>query len=119
MAVRFIESYVHTNRIGVLVELEAADDFATRTDEFRELARDIAMQVAASDPASDEDDDLKIVASKLGRNILPQAVEKTLMSQPFIKNQDLTVADRIKEIDLQLHANIKVIRYVRFEAGAA
>ena len=114
MSFRFIESYVHGNKIGVLVELETVDDFATRTDEFRDLARDIAIQIAASDPTSIDGQGLDDAASNLDRT---GSAENTLISQPFVKEPDRTVADRIKDVEDQLCVRIRVVRFVRFAAG--
>jgi len=111
---RFIDAYVHGTQLGVLVELETADDFATRTDEFKALARDLAMQIAASDPTSIYGNELDNVVSMTDRMSLSSDTERNLMTQEFIKNPEITVADRIREVETQLGVPIKVIR---FKAG--
>ena len=118
MSTRFIESYVHGNRIGVLVEFETVDDFATRTDEFRTLAKDIAMQIAASDPISIDGSELDNVLSMIDRIRLSEESENHLMTQPYIKDPDISVADRINEVSTKLGAPLEIIRFVRFDAGA-
>ena len=90
---RYIESYVHNGRIGVLVEFHVSD-FTTRTDVFRTLARDLAMHVAASAPDSVE----------------------SLLQQPFIKDAALTVEQVISETAKKLREEITITRFVRLGA---
>ena len=88
-----IEAYIHGNgKIGALIDLRSETDFVARNEQFRQLAHDIAMQVASMDP-KDVDE---------------------LMSQPFVKNQDLTVDELIKEYIGKLGEKIKVERFIRF-----
>lgn len=106
-----IETYVHhTRHIGALVELNCETDFVARTDEFRRLARDLAMQVAASSPQfiSSEEMPPKAEAD-------PQ--EACLLSQPFIKDPARTVHEIIAETIAKVGENIKVRRFARFELG--
>jgi elongation factor Ts len=106
-----IEAYVHhTRRIGALVELNCETDFVARTDEFRKLARDLAMQVAATSPQfiSSEEMPPKEEAD-------PQVA--CLLSQPFIKDPTRTVQDTIAETIAKVGENIKVGRFARFELG--
>lgn len=119
MSARFIECYVHGTRIGVLVELETVDDFATRTDEFQTLAKDLAMQIAAANPEFVGGPDPNNVISIADRSHLPQDADSSLLTQDFIKDPTKTVADRIRDVEVQLGVNIRVVRFVRFEAGAA
>ena len=114
---RYIDAYVHGTHLGVLVELETADDFATRTDEFRALARDLAMQIAASNPASIDGSELENVVSMMDRMTLSSDTEQKLLTQEFIKNPKISVADRIREVETRLGVPIRVVRFVRFEAG--
>ena len=106
-----IESYIHTGgRIGALVEVNCETDFVARTDEFKELAHDLAMQVAAvppqfitQDEASGESDiDLQTAC---------------LLLQPYIKDPTKTVQDLILETIAKVGENIKVSRFARFELG--
>ncbi len=88
-----LESYVHNGRVGVLLELHCETDFVAKTDEFRGLAHETAMQIAAMDPVDAHD----------------------LLLQPYIKNQAITVGDLIKQTIAKLGENIKVERFVRYE----
>ena len=119
MSARYIEAYLHGTRIGVLVELETVDDFATRTDEFQTLAKDLAMQIAAANPEFVGGPDLNNVISIADQSHLPQDADSSLLTQNFIKDPTKTVADRIRDAEVQLGVNIRVVRFVRFEAGAA
>jgi len=108
-----IEAYVHyTNRIGALVELNCETDFVARTAEFRELAHDLAMQIAATSP--------QFLTSE---EIPPEAEAETdpqtacLLSQPFIKEPEKTVQEIIAGTIGKVGENIKVRRFTRFELG--
>jgi elongation factor Ts len=106
-----IEAYVHhTRQIGALVELNCETDFVARTDEFRELARNLAMQIAAMAPQF-------ITAEEMpaGTELDPQAA--CLLSQPFVKEPDKTVQEIITETIAKVGENIKVQRFARFELG--
>lgn len=88
-----IEAYIHSNgKIGVLLELSCQTDFVARNGDFKKLARDLAMQIAACDPADPE----------------------TLLSQPFIKDASRTVGDLLQENIAKTGENIKVVRFSRF-----
>ena len=108
-----IESYIHGGgRIGTLIELSCETDFVANTDEFRSLARDIAMQVAAMNP---------LVITKDERINEPEIEgtdeEIVLLEQPFIKDASLKVDDLVKEAILKTGENIRVRRIARFELG--
>jgi elongation factor Ts len=106
-----IEAYVHhTKHIGALVELNCETDFVARTTEFRELAHDLAMQVAAVCPQflTCEDIPPEVEAD-------PQVA--CLISQPFIKDPAKTVQEVIAETIAKVGENIKVRRFARFELG--
>lgn len=106
-----IESYIHSGgRIGALVELNCETDFVARTDDFKALAHDIAMQVAAMAPASVSGDD-----TPEGQEEPPQ--ESVLLQQPFIKDPSLTVQDLINEAVGKLGENVRVNRIARFSLG--
>jgi elongation factor Ts len=106
-----IESYIHGGgRIGVLVELNCESDFVARNDQFRSLAHDIAMQIAAMNPKYVSLED--IPADAEGE---PETL--ALLSQPFIKGADRTIRDLITEKIAKLGENIRVRRFVRFEVG--
>lgn len=135
-----VEGYVHGGRIGVLVEVNCETDFVTRTDDFKALAHDVAMHVAASAPEylSVEDvpaEDREKVAAEFTEkvknegkpeNMVPQIVEgmlkkhfaeKCLLEQPFIKNPDVTVGQYVKEHVAKLGENIVVRRFSRMALG--
>jgi len=105
-----IQAYIHhDNRYGALVELNCESDFVARTDEFRQLAQDIAMQVAAMDPPY------------LSREHASQATNGSeqpgLLDQPFIKDEKQTIEDLIKHVISRTGENIRVSRFVRFKLG--
>ena len=103
-----IDTYVHSgNRIGAIVEIKCESDFVARTEEFRQLAQDIAMQVAAMDP------------KYLSRDDLPPEVdldprEVCLLEQAFIKLPEKTIQDIIVDTIAKFGENIKMGRFVRF-----
>jgi len=106
-----IEAYIHTGgRIGALVEVNCETDFVARTDEFKELAHDLAMQVAALSPQYISEEELPE-----GTDIEPQVA--CLLQQPFIRDPDRTVRDVIVEVIAKVGENIRVSRFARFELG--
>jgi elongation factor Ts len=100
-----IDSYIHAGRIGAMVELNCETDFVARTQDFRTLAREIAMQVAATNPSriSSKDD------SSDG--------DVPLLDQPYIRDPGKTVQELINETIARLRENIVVRRFARFELG--
>ena len=107
-----IEAYLHTGgRIGAMVEVNCETDFVTRTDEFKELAHHLAMQVAAMSPQFISQEEVPE-----GADIEAEAA--CLLLQPYIKNPDMTVQDIIDETIAKIGENIKVSRFARFEVGA-
>jgi elongation factor Ts len=106
-----IEAYIHhTKHIGALVELNCETDFVARTTEFKELAHDLAMQIAAAAPQFITSEDVPQEAE-----IDPQVA--CLLSQPFIKDPAKTVQEVIAETIAKVGENIKVRRFARFELG--
>jgi len=106
-----IEAYIHyTKRIGALVELNCETDFVAHTAEFKELAHDLAMQIAATSPQFLTSEEMPPKAETD-----PQAA--CLLSQPFIKEPDKTVQEIIAETIAKVGENIKVRRFARFELG--
>jgi len=106
-----IETYVHTGgRIGAMVEVNCETDFVTRTDEFKELAHNLVMQVAAMPPQFISNDEVPE-----GTDVEPQV--DCLLLQPFIKDPSKTIQDIIVETIARLGENIKVARFARFELG--
>ena len=102
-----IEAYIHTGgRIGALVELGCETDFVARTPEFKDLAHNIAMQVAAMGPAYVSQDDMEDGDSR------PPA-QVSLLQQPFIKDNSRLVSEVIQELAVRVGENVKVIRFSR------
>jgi elongation factor Ts len=135
-----IGSYLHDNRIGVLVEVNSETDFVARNEIFAAFVKDIAMHIAASSPQFVSADDIsaaerdRIVAEFTEKvkgegkpdNMVPQIVEgmvkkyfaeKCLLDQPFIKNPDQTVGNYLKEHIAKLGENIVVRRFNRMALG--
>ena len=106
-----IESYIHSGgRIGVLLEINCETDFVARTDEFKQLAHDVAMQVAAMAPTFVDSEDVPD-----GEDAVSQ--EAVLMQQPFIKDPTKIIRDLVNESIGKLGENIKVRRFTRFSLG--
>ncbi len=137
-----VDSYVHSGRIGALVEVNCETDFVARTDDFKGLVHEIVMHVAASSPEYISVDDVpaeireakraefieKVKAEGKPENIADQIVEgmlkkyfaeKCLMDQPFIKNPDQTVGQLVKENIAKLGENIVVRQIRRIELGVS
>jgi elongation factor Ts len=136
-----IGSYIHSNgKIGVLVEVNCETDFVARTTEFKELVKDLAMQVAAANPrylssegippeeAEKEKAILRAQAqdTKKPENIIGRIVEgrfkkfiedTCLLEQAYVKDPDTTVKQRVEQAILQLGENIAIRRFVRFQLG--
>ena len=93
---RWIEGYVHKGRIGVLAEFAFDDSFSATTQEFRELARDIVLQIAAIAPASVE----------------------TLLGQDCLKYPDVTIDTHLQAVSAQLGDRVRIVRFERWGAGA-
>lgn len=106
-----VASYIHTGgRIGAMVEINCETDFVARTNEFKALAHDLAMQVAACSPQFTSE---KEVPS--GADVDPKSA--CLLLQPFIKSPEKTVQDIITEAIARIGENIRVGRFARFELG--
>ncbi len=136
-----IASYVHHGgRIGVLVELNCETDFVANTDDFRTLARDVAMHVAASDPIAVETADVDsevvdreraVFAQQVERDGKPEHIrdrivqgklakfyrERVLLEQAYIKDPDRSVGDLITEVSARTGEKIRVARFSRFQVG--
>lgn len=134
-----IAQYVHLGgKVGVLIEINCETDFVAKTDDFEQLARDLCMQIAATDPRyviRDEvpeeilDKEREIAASMAGdkpphviQKIVHGKIEKVLQSiclieQPFVKNPDQSVKDLLTEKISKLGENIVVRRFTRYQLG--
>jgi elongation factor Ts len=102
-----IDSYVHAGRIGALIELNCQTDFVARTDDFKTLAREIAMQVAATNP------------TRMTSQEPSQDGDVPLLDQPYIRDPGKTVQDLINETIAKTRENIVVRRFARFELGGS
>jgi len=91
-----VETYIHTDgRIGAMVEINCETDFVARTDEFKNLAHEVAMQVAAMDPADAQE----------------------LLKQEYIRDSSKTIDQLVKETIAKVGENIVIKRFMRFELG--
>ncbi|OGC42688.1 translation elongation factor Ts, partial [candidate division WOR-3 bacterium RBG_13_43_14] len=133
-----IDAYIHPgDRLGVLVEVNCETDFVARTQEFKRFVRDIALQIAASEPIAVSREELPSDVIEREKEIYmsmvkdlkkpPEIVEKIvngklekfhadvcLLEQPFVKIPEKTVADYIKEQIAKFGENIVVRRFIRF-----
>lgn len=136
-----VEAYIHAGgRIGVLVEINCETDFVGKTEQFKEFARDIAMQIAAASPrfvrreevsteelekekeilraqALNEGKPEKIVDKMVEGRINKYYEEFCLMEQSFIKDPDKTIDTLLKEKIATIGENISIRRFVRYELG--
>ncbi|MGD1928370.1 MAG: translation elongation factor Ts [Leptolyngbyaceae cyanobacterium] len=137
-----VHSYIHTGgRVGVLVEINCETDFVARREEFKGLAQDIAMQIAAcpnveyvkvedipQDMIQSEKavemgrDDLASKPENIREKIVQGRIDKrlkelSLVDQPFIKDQNITVAELVQQLVAQLGEKIQVRRFTRFVLG--
>lgn len=106
------DAYIHAGgRIGAMIELNCETDFVARTDEFKELAHNLAMQVAAMSPEFISREEISEDA-----DIDPQV--GCLLLQPYIKDPEKRIQDIIVETIAKVGENIKVGRFARFEIGS-
>jgi elongation factor Ts len=134
-------NYIHFGgRIGVLVELNCETDFVANTEDFRQLAKDLAMHVAAANPMGVREEDIpeevvarerdiyleQVKAEGKPENIQEKIVdgklkkffkENVLLEQPFVKDPDKTVGSLVTEVSAKTGENIGVARFVRLEVG--
>ncbi|OYX44201.1 elongation factor Ts [Candidatus Saccharibacteria bacterium 32-49-12] len=137
-----VDSYVHDNRIGVVVEVNCETDFVARLDDFKTLVHEVAMQVAAMSPEyvseSDipeeeysrvkaellESDALKSKPLEMQEKIVEGQIkkhftEKVLLSQGYILDDSKTVEEHVKESIAKLGENIVVRQFKRIELGVS
>jgi len=136
-----VQSYIHGGgKIGVLIEVNCETDFTGRTDDFTEFARNLAMQVAATNPVSVDRETVppeilqrekEIYATQAKQTGKPEKViekivegkltkfysEACLLDQPFVKNPDITIQDYLNEMIAKTGENIVVRRFARFQLG--
>ena len=106
-----IEAYIHAGgRIGAMVEVNCETDFVARTKEFRELAHNLAMQVAAMSPEF-------ISSEEIPEEYDKDSQTACLLLQPYIKDPEKSIQDIIAETIAKVGENIKVSRFARFGIG--
>jgi elongation factor Ts len=135
-----VTSYVHDNRIGVIVEVNCETDFVARNEKFTDMVKDVAMHIAASSPQYLSEETIPEEAKEAKKaefsekakaegkpdNMLDNIVngmlkkyfaELCLLSQPFIKNPDQSVGEFVKQANAQLGENIVVRKFSRIQLG--
>lgn len=136
-----VASYIHPgDKLGVLIEVNCETDFVARTEAFRSMVRDLAMQVAATNPVAvkreqippevleKEADIYRTQSRNEGKpeKILDKIVEgrlekfyqeSCLLEQPFVKDSERTVGDLLSELALKTGENINVSRFLRYRLG--
>jgi elongation factor Ts len=136
-----VESYIHPGgKVGVLIEVNCETDFVARTDAFKTLVRDLAMQIAAACPVSVSPDEVpaelvakereilteqakasgkpeKIIEKMVEGRIQKYFEEVCLLDQKFVKDQDRAVREIINDAIAKLGENIRVRRFARFQLG--
>ena len=137
-----VTSYIHTgSRIGVLVEINCETDFVARREEFKELAQNVAMQIAACpnveyvkvtdipESITQKEKEIEMGRDDLGgkpdnikEKIVQGRIEKrlkdlSLVDQPYIRDQSITVEELVKQTASQIGENIQIRRFVRFVLG--
>ena len=136
-----VQSYIHAGgRIGVLVEVNCETDFVAKTDAFKELVKDVAMHIAATNPsylkreevptaeleheqavlaeqARNEGKPEKIIEKMVAGRIEKYYKEVCLMEQPFVKDPDKTISDLITESIAKIGENISIRRFTRYQLG--
>ena len=136
-----ITSYIHHNgKVGVLLELNCETDFVARTDDFKELAREIALHIASAAPVSVDKDGVsqelvdrerRIFEDQAKQSGKPDAIvqkmvegkvesyykEVVLLSQPYVREPKKTIGDLIKEASAKVGENIQVRRFTRYQMG--
>lgn len=136
-----VGTYIHPGaQLGVMVEVNCESDFVARTDDFQNLVRDVAMQIAAADPRFlrreevteailDKEKEIardraraegkpEKILDKIVEGRLEKYYEETvLMEQPFIKDNALSIGDMVKQAVAKLGENIVIARFARFKVG--
>lgn len=136
-----VQSYIHAGgKIGVLVEANCETDFTGKTDDFTEFVKDIAIQIAATNPVSIDRDNIpadllarekEIYLSQARESGKPEKVlekivegkltkfysEACLLEQPFVKNPDITIQDLLNALIAKTGENIVIRRFARFQLG--
>ncbi|MCD6560312.1 MAG: translation elongation factor Ts [Deltaproteobacteria bacterium] len=136
-----VQSYIHAGgKIGVLLEVNCETDFTGKNDDFTNFVKDVAMQIAASNPIAIDQESVpedmltkekEIYAGQAKETGKPEKViekivegklkkffsESCLLNQPFVKNPDITIQDLLNEIIAKTGENIVIRRFARFQLG--
>jgi elongation factor Ts len=136
-----VQSYIHMGgKIGVLVEVNCETDFVAKTDDFLDFAKNISMQIAATNPAGIQPEDVpqdvierekdiyrsqaletgkpeKIVDKIVEGKMKKYFTENCLLNQAYVKNPDITIADLINEVVAKIGESISIKRFARFQVG--
>jgi elongation factor Ts len=135
-----VVSYIHGNRVGVLLEVNCETDFVAATDGFKAFCRDVALQIAAMNPQSLSRDELDPAVIERERVVLrekalaegkPAAIvdkivdgqinkffaEQVLLEQKFVKDDKKTIEELTRELISTIGENVKIRRFVRYELG--
>ena len=136
-----IQSYIHMGgKLGVLVEVNCETDFVARNTDFQEFAKNIAMQIAATNPLGIRPEDIpdetvqkekeiyqaqalemgkpEKVVDKIAEGKLSKFIkDNCLLQQPYVRDPNITIEDLLNELIAKIGENISVKRYVRFQLG--
>ena len=135
-----IETYIHLGgKVGVMVEINCESDFVAKNDDFKQLARDIAMHIAAVNPACISRDDMdsaivaaerktaedqaegkpeRAIASIVEGKLNKFLAESCLLEQAYVKNPDQTIQELLTAMISKMGENMLIKRFVRFEVGS-
>lgn len=105
-----VESYIHQGRIGAMVEINSETDFVARNDAFRELARNVAMQVASMNPRY-------LTVDEMPEDAIEDPKDIVLMEMPFIRDQSKSIRDLVNDVAVTTKENVRIRRFMRFEVG--
>ena len=135
-----VETYIHGGKIAAIVEINSETDFVAKNEEFKDFAKDIAMQVVASNPKYVSRDEVPSEEVEKEKNVLTEQargenkpehiIEKMvegrlekfyeeicLLDQDFIKDSDKKIRDILNDLIAKIGENIKIRRFVRYEVG--
>ena len=135
-----IQTYIHGGKLGVMVELGCETDFVAKTDDFIGFAKDVAMQIAATNPVAMTREEVPAEVVDREREIYKQQAldsgkpenivdkiitgkmekfysEICLLEQSFVKDPDVTIQDKLNELIAKMGENISIKRYCRMQVG--
>lgn len=135
-----VATYIHGNRIGVIIEVNSETDFVAKNEEFQNFAKDVAMQIAAQNPSYIKPEDVPADVIEKEKSILrdqalnegkPEKIvdkmvegrikkfydENCLLNQSFIKDTDKTIQDLLNELIAKIGENLIIRRFTRYEVG--